>query len=372
MPSDAIKSPAISVVMGVYNGERFLAAAVDSILAQTYGDFEFIIVNDGSADRTPAILADYAAADSRVRLLHNEMNIGLSSSLNRGLDAAQGEFIARMDADDVSEPLRFERQVDYLRRHPDVVLLGTANRSIDHSGQDIRFDNYFPLTWQENLWGSCFVCTFQHASVMIRRSVLDAQALRYDAHCGPVEDFELWTRILEVGKGTNLRERLLRRRKGIGGICEQHFGQQVRDHDRVVEQTCRRRFPGSGITDVDARLLRVFHVNRAPDEELELSGRLAAIAGRYVSAFDSLFPRQAAGGAAVARKLRRRMLQHALRRVFSLRRLDPAWWSFIWGILKKNPGLILALPFMPLRSRAYAWKKRLRGWHSSKGTARPC
>jgi len=115
--------PAVTVLMGVYNGELFVRDAIDSILAQSYRDFELLVVDDGSTDTTPAILASYD--DSRLRVLRNEENIGLTRSLNRGLRAARGGLIARQDADDLSLPNRLARQVTFLESHPDVVLLGT-------------------------------------------------------------------------------------------------------------------------------------------------------------------------------------------------------------------------------------------------------
>src|SRR4051812_26679567 len=123
-------SPTVSVLMAVYNGEQYLREAVNSILSQTFKDFEFIIIDDGSTDRSPELLASYARADSRVKLI-SRPNKGLTKSLNEGLHAARGEFVARMDGDDISLPERFERQVSYLREHPEVVLVGSRVEFID-------------------------------------------------------------------------------------------------------------------------------------------------------------------------------------------------------------------------------------------------
>ena len=109
--------------MPVYNGERYLRQAVASVLAQTFEAFELIVIDDASVDRTPEILASFA--DSRIRVLRNVQNLGIVGSLNRGMSAARGRYIARMDADDLCLPTRFVRQMDFLERHPDIVLVGT-------------------------------------------------------------------------------------------------------------------------------------------------------------------------------------------------------------------------------------------------------
>jgi glycosyltransferase involved in cell wall biosynthesis len=132
-----MNAPLVSVLIPVFNVERYLAAALDSMLRQTYPQLEFIIINDGSTDRTAAILSEYQSVDARVRVLHNETNVGIVGSLNRGLDAAAGAYIARMDGDDVSEPDRIERQMRYLEQHPDIALVGVGLQSIDGDGRPI-------------------------------------------------------------------------------------------------------------------------------------------------------------------------------------------------------------------------------------------
>src|ERR1043165_9066720 len=122
-------SPHVTVLMAVYNGEPFLAKAIDSILAQTYEDFELLVVDDGSTDATPDIVRSYG--DRRVRTVRNPRNIGLARSLNVGLAEARGALVARHDADDLSYPDRFRRQVEFLAAHPDVAVLGTRFDSID-------------------------------------------------------------------------------------------------------------------------------------------------------------------------------------------------------------------------------------------------
>ena len=125
-----MKAPAVSVIMPVFNGRRYLAKAIASVLAQTFADFELIVVDDGSTDRTPEILARFAENDARIRIV-SRPNTGIVGALNDAIAVARGEFLARMDADDLCEPERFAKQVEYLRAHPDCVIHGTQILRID-------------------------------------------------------------------------------------------------------------------------------------------------------------------------------------------------------------------------------------------------
>ena len=120
--------PLVTVLMAVYNGEKYLREAIESILDQTYTNFEFLIINDGSSDRTEEIILSYN--DKRIRYIKNEQNLKLIASLNKGLDLAKGEFIARMDADDISLPERLEKQINFLEKHPEIGLLGSWVRTL--------------------------------------------------------------------------------------------------------------------------------------------------------------------------------------------------------------------------------------------------
>ena len=121
-----MKKPRVSVLMPVYNGERFLKVSIDSILSQTFRDFEFIIADDGSTDGSQKIIEDYKQKDTRIIALRNKHNIGTSRTLNKGLSIAKGKYIVRMDADDWSYPDRIERQCDYMQKHPKVGVSGGA------------------------------------------------------------------------------------------------------------------------------------------------------------------------------------------------------------------------------------------------------
>jgi len=190
--------PKVSVLMPVYNGERYVREALESILAQTFTDYEFIIVDDGSTDGTPFILAEYARQDPRIVLLTNGANRGLVATLNRGLEAARGQYIARMDADDVSLPERLARQVAYLDQHPEVGVLGTNVAYIDSEGRFLnggRPKDPQPLSPTLLQWLLLWRCAIYHPTVMLRRSILAETGLAYDPAFRHAEDRDLWTRL---------------------------------------------------------------------------------------------------------------------------------------------------------------------------------
>lgn len=192
--------PRVSVLMSVYNDARFVAEAVDSILSQTFSDFEFIIVDDGSSDATPAILKQYA--DPRVTVLRNERNVGLTKSLNRGLEATQGEYVARQDADDRSLPHRLAHQVKFLDTHPEICLVGTGFVRVDEEGRELGTVTMptEPAQIREMLF---YAHCFCHGSTMGRRA--DLQAIGgYDERFVAAQDIDLWLRLAERCQLANL------------------------------------------------------------------------------------------------------------------------------------------------------------------------
>ena len=132
------QAPKITVLMSVYNGERYLRESVDSILNQTYTDFEFIIIDDGSTDSTQSIIEEYSAKDKRIITMQNNQRIHLTKSLNLGLKKARGVYIARQDADDISLPERLQTQITYMENNEDIGILGTSVELIDVKSKNIR------------------------------------------------------------------------------------------------------------------------------------------------------------------------------------------------------------------------------------------
>ena len=200
--------PKISVVMPAYNAEKYIKEAIDSILGQTFGDFELIIINDCSTDSTENIILSYS--DSRIVYLKNEKNMGVAATLNRGLQAARGEYIARMDSDDIALSQRLEKQLQHMKRNGDVIVCGS---------------NFIPFHDSGDLPVSCvpeedgqiktfllFGSPFAHPTVMIRASVLKETGLCYDVAYEKVEDYYFWMQLSRCGKFANLNEPLLRYR----------------------------------------------------------------------------------------------------------------------------------------------------------------
>lgn len=193
----------ISVLMPAYNAQQYLREAVASILNQTERDFELILVNDGSTDETHSIAQELSSVDSRIRYFSQD-NRGVVAALNRGLELCKGDFIARMDADDVSHPRRLEQQLALLRANPDVIICGSDALVLGRAGSRIRKPRSDRACRACLLVFPCFV----HPSVMFRRSVVD-RGLRYRADFQYAEDYDLWVRIGELGKMRNIRQPLL-------------------------------------------------------------------------------------------------------------------------------------------------------------------
>jgi glycosyltransferase involved in cell wall biosynthesis len=213
-------TPRISVAMSVYNNAPYLAHAIESILAQTFNDFEFLIVDDGSTDRSGEIIDRFAANDSRIRPIH-QANVGLIASLNRMIDEGRAPLIARMDGDDIALPERFARQVAFLDANPDIGVLGTGCTCIDEDGRPsvYKFDNVTtPEDVVEDLKNGPPLC---HPSVVMRRDAVRAVGGYHRAyrHC---EDYDLWLRLSENVRMANLPERLLLYRQSETQVSNRH------------------------------------------------------------------------------------------------------------------------------------------------------
>jgi glycosyltransferase involved in cell wall biosynthesis len=203
------QSPIVSVILPVYNAEKYLREAIDSILSQTFSDFELIIINDGSSDRSSEIACSYS--DSRIIYIEQQ-NAGLAATLNRGIGIARGEFIARQDNDDISDNQRLRKQVDYLVNHPEVMLLGTGAEIIDENG--LPTGRYLDHGSKgKNLkFHMLFNNHFVHSSVMIRRTAFEKAGI-YKLDPDYFEDHNLWSRIARVAEIHNLPDRLLKYRE---------------------------------------------------------------------------------------------------------------------------------------------------------------
>lgn len=188
--------------MPVYNCKKFLTEAIESLINQTLKNFELIIIDDCSTDGTSQILDNLK--DERIRIVRKTENTGLVISLNQGLKMAQGKYIARMDGDDVSDPKRFEKQVNFLDNNPDIAGCGTWYQLL---GSDKIVKN--PVTAEDVKIALLDYCALGHPTVMLRKAFLEEKKMSYDASCYPAEDYELWTRVVADGKLSNIPEVLL-------------------------------------------------------------------------------------------------------------------------------------------------------------------
>ncbi|MEM2525972.1 MAG: glycosyltransferase [Candidatus Methanomethylicaceae archaeon] len=214
-----VNKPLISVIMSVYNGERYLKESVRSILKQTFTNFEFIIIDDNSTDNSYEILRSFN--DNRIKIIRNKIRKGITKNLNTAIDIAEGEYIARQDADDISLPHRLELQLSFLKEKPDIALVGSSTFFIDDKGRIIGFrkvpsEPTFDLLLKKNL--------FIHGSVIIRKKFLD-EIGRYNELFKYSQDYELWLRIAKRYKVANIQQPLyaLRIHKNIFAKIKEQY-----------------------------------------------------------------------------------------------------------------------------------------------------
>lgn len=245
--------PKVSVIMAVYNERPYLEKAVQSVLDQTFGDFEFIIVNDGSTDGSKEVLERFEQNSARIRLIHQE-NRGLIASVNRGLELAKGQYIARMDGDDICYPERFERQVRFLDSSPEVGILGTQIEKIDADGE-VREDWKWSLPTDPEVisWRLLFNTCLCNPSVMMRRSILESLG-GYARWATYVEDYELFTRAVLQTRLANLPDTLLKFRRHEGSVTVKRREEQIRTSAKAAI-ALHQAILGSSVSEQNVRFL---------------------------------------------------------------------------------------------------------------------
>lgn len=216
-------SPQISVVMPAYNAEKYVAEAINSILSQTFNDFEFIIINDASTDSTKEIIESFN--DSRIRLIDNEQNQGVAKSLNIGIAATKGKYIARMDADDIALPERFQIQFDFMERHPDIDICGSWIETFGDNQCIIKV----PEQHNEIKDELFFSCSMLHPTVIFKRD-LD---LQYSSDFPRAEDYDLWCRKIDTWNFANIPKILLHHRVHSFQIGISHKSEQNNDANDI-------------------------------------------------------------------------------------------------------------------------------------------
>lgn len=239
--------------MTVYNGERYLHAALDSILAQTFADFELIVIDDASTDGSSAILDNYD--DRRIMRLTNDTNFGLTRSLNRGLDAARGRYIARMDADDISLPKRFEVQVAYLDTHSQTGLVSMEMQTIDEDGMPLpRPTTYEIMAGPYFHWSMLWRNLIVHPTVMMRRAVLETHYLRYDEAYRTAQDYDLWLQLAEYAGVAKLPDVGLLYRVHPGSVTHIAAEEQFRNR-YLIQSAAWRRAARMPLTEAGAKVV---------------------------------------------------------------------------------------------------------------------
>jgi hypothetical protein len=309
--SDATRAPRVSVVMAVHDGEQYVGAAIDSILAQQLGDLELIVVDDGSTDRSAEIVRE--RRDPRVRVITNDRNLGLAPSLNLGLAEARGEFIARLDADDVAMPQRLARQVAFMDANPSVALLGswyTEMAADGTPGAQVKL----PTRHWELRWHMCLYCPFAHSAVLWRRALVAERIGQYDERLAYSMDYDLWRRIAERLEVANLAESLLLLRAHEQSMTAT-YGERAREGLRMQAAYAARLlgWPTAASDSHETRLWRLYRmlISRPRDRsQVEL---LADAAG--VLRLHEAFVLDAGVPAEVARRQRRSVRERLARQL---------------------------------------------------------
>ena len=232
-------TPAISVVMPAYNARRYIRPAVESILAQSFGDFEFIIIDDGSTDGTTDVLRELAAGDARIRLI-SRPNTGYTVALREAMTLARAPLIARMDADDLARPHRFAVQVARFQAEPDLVLLGGGYEYIDEADRPIR--PFIPATDHATLDAQALAGgnPFCHPLTMFRREAYDRVG-GYDPQYEPAEDLDLWLKLAEVGRVSAVPDVLLKYRQHANSVSEKRQARQLAATHALCAAAAERR-----------------------------------------------------------------------------------------------------------------------------------
>ncbi len=285
--------PLVSILMAAHNAEDYVDAAVESLLGQTWDRFELIVVDDGSDDATSDRLAVLAGRDDRLRVLVNEVRLGLAASLNRAIDVAEGDLFARMDADDIARPDRLDRQVQVFAADPKLVLLGANVRQISASGRPLGVTEMPLDDWTIRCVSLSFN-TFKHPTTMMRAAPFRETGLRYDTGFETTQDWDLWIRLMQLGQVANLPEPLVEQRLHAGSVSAQKRRLQLNNSLRIQEGYTTR-FLGADAWDPDrfALISQVFYGDRrsadAAGQDVVAACRaalevLAAVQSRYPDA----------------------------------------------------------------------------------------
>jgi glycosyltransferase involved in cell wall biosynthesis len=250
-------APQISVLMTVFNAGRYLAESVESILAQNFTDFEFVIVDDASTDGSIAVLESYASRDRRIRLFCNPKNSGQTTCLNQGLGECRADWVARQDADDISHPQRLAAQWRAVEENSSLVLLGVNGWIMNGAGASAGMI-HVPVRDAGIRWSLPFRNPFIHTGVLFRRLHPNGSPVRYDPGFRICQDWELWSRLVDDGAVANLPDFLVSYRSTDGSLSN-NFSSTTREESRaIVDRIWRKAFPARNLTLQESDLLESF------------------------------------------------------------------------------------------------------------------
>lgn len=272
--------------MPAYNAGQYLAEAIESILNQTCDDFELLLLDDGSTDNTKEIALSYH--DKRLRYLPNGRNLKLVATLNRGLDLARGRFIARMDADDISLPQRFEKQVRFLEENKDVVCVGTAMRTLGlEKDYDIFYDSRPEVVKVQLL----FSCKIAHATTLLKNDFLKKNPLRFNAFYLHVEDFDFFHRMSLLGNVCSIAEILYLRRIHPAQVCQEERFEQIETEKRIRKKIFSELYPKIFNSQKSMVFLENYFIEgRQPVSYAELISVLSFFSQWVQNSFNPLIP----------------------------------------------------------------------------------
>ncbi|MEO6525571.1 MAG: glycosyltransferase [Gemmatimonadaceae bacterium] len=306
--------PRVSVVMAVHDGEQYVGAAVDSVLGQSFRNFELLVVDDGSADRSAEIVRE--RTDPRVRVLANDRNIGLARSLNRGLGEARGELVARLDADDLCVPDRLLRQVAFMDANPEIALAGSWYLEIDADGS-VGPRRSLPVDHWDLRWQLLLSCPFVHSAVIWRRQKVADAVGHYDERLVYSMDYDLWRRISERLRVANLPEYLLHLRVHSASMTAT-YGARAREGVRLraARVASLLGWPAADVEGNERRLVQLYNLllgtprDRTVREVVSDAGELIRLHDAFVASEIGLPVQEARRQSRMLRaRLARRMLR---------------------------------------------------------------
>jgi glycosyltransferase involved in cell wall biosynthesis len=251
----------LTVIMPVYNAQKFLAEALNSILNQTYSDFILFVIDDGSTDASAEIIEYYKKLDSRI-VSFSQNNKGLIKTLNQYFEAVETPYIARMDADDISLPQRFERQIAFLEKHKEIGIVGTGLKYMNETLTKTLEEANFPDSHAKILWKMLYTTGVPHAPVMLRKEIF-SKVGGYSEHAKYIEDYDFFHRAKQLTQFANIQETLYVYRKNEQSVSHKFSSEQADNHYKLSKKVIRTIIPKA--TDDFVSFLKYDHVNKNTD-----------------------------------------------------------------------------------------------------------